>query len=377
MTIPSSKPFRPMPHWSISAAASALGQLGRVAVRLDLGVDDDLGAGPRLDLAADPLGVGDRLGRQHPRRVVDPLTLDRGRDTAVRRRRGTAPRSPTQQEGGGQRATAGSGTVAVSDLIGRTPDRFARLDPSDELGGLLVAAEARHEVGPGDERAGLVQERQRQFQADLRPAIAGRGHRRPGLVGDRDPRHLVVQELGVPCALERQQPEQDRDREAARPEPAAGLRVHRLDLADRVERLGHDEMGAGGQLAFEAIPLGRTVGGRRVEGAGDREPGPLADRRAGAVLAPVEPGQDLDEADRVDVPDPRAGRVVADPGRVAGQGEDVPDAEGMGAEQLRLERHQVPVAGREVDEALDVEVVLDAERDRRCSPSGPGPSPSR
>ena len=35
----------------------------------------------------------------------------------------------------------------------------------------------------------------------------------------------------------------------------------------------------------------------------------------------------------------------------------------MRAEQLRLERHQVPVAGREVDEALEVEVVLDAERD--------------
>ena len=60
---------------------------------------------------------------------------------------------------------------------------------------------------------------------------------------------------------------------------------------------------------------------------------------------------------------PGAGRVVADPRRVAGQGEDVADAQGVGAEQLRLERHQVPVAGREVDEALEVEIVLDAERD--------------
>ena len=33
------------------------------------------------------------------------------------------------------------------------------------------------------------------------------------------------------------------------------------------------------------------------------------------------------------------------------------------AEQLRLERHEVPVAGREVDDALEVEVVLDPERD--------------
>ena len=35
----------------------------------------------------------------------------------------------------------------------------------------------------------------------------------------------------------------------------------------------------------------------------------------------------------------------------------------MGAEQLRFEGHQVPVAGRAVDEALEVEVVLDPERD--------------
>ena len=41
--------------------------------------------------------------------------------------------------------------------------------------------------------------------------------------------------------------------------------------------------------------------------------------------------EDLDEPDRVDVPDARPGRVVADPRRVAGQGEDVPDAERVGA----------------------------------------------
>ena len=100
--------------------------------------------------------------------------------------------------------------------------------------------------------------------------------------------------------------------------------------------------------------------------------GPLADRRAGLVLAAVEPGQDLDQPDRVDVPDARAGRVVADPRRVAGQGEDVADAERMRAEQLRLERHEVPVAGREVDEALEVEVVLDPERDRHRAHPDPG-----
>ena len=58
----------------------------------------------------------------------------------------------------------------------------------------------------------------------------------------------------------------------------------------------------------------------------------------------------------------RSPRVVADPRRVAGQGEDVADAQRMGTEQLRFERHEVPVARRHVDDALEVEVVLDPER---------------
>ncbi len=171
---------------------------------------------------------------------------------------------------------------------------------------------------------------------------------------------------------QRQDAEQDRDRDAARPEAAARLREHRLDLLDRVERLGHHQVRPGRELALEAVPLGRRVGGGRIEGAGDREPGPLADRAAGRVLGEVEPGQHLDQPDRIDVPDPGPGRVVADPRRVAGQRDDVADAERVGAEQLRLEGHQVPVARRAVDEALEVEVVLDPERHGQGAHPDPG-----
>ena len=69
--------------------------------------------------------------------------------------------------------------------------------------------------------------------------------------------------------------------------------------------------------------------------------------------------------DRIDVPDARPGWVVADAWRVAGQREDVAHVERVSAEELRFERHQVAVARREVDEALEVEVVLDAEGDRQ------------
>ena len=70
---------------------------------------------------------------------------------------------------------------------------------------------------------------------------------------------------------------------------------------------------------------------------------------------------DADETGRVDVPDAGAGGVVADPRRVAGERQDVPDAQRVGAQQLRFEGHQVAVARREVDQAFQVQVVLDAE----------------
>ena len=160
---------------------------------------------------------------------------------------------------------------------------------------------------------------------------------------------------------ERQHAEQHGHREAARPEAPARLGEHRLHLGDRVERLGHDEVGAGVELALQALPLGRASAavGSRAQAMVNPARWPIGEpawssprlRRARISI----------EADRVDVPDARPGRVVADPRRVAGEGQDVADAQRVGAQQLRLEGHEVAVARREVDHALEVEVVLDAE----------------
>ena len=46
--------------------------------------------------------------------------------------------------------------------------------------------------------------------------------------------------------------------------------------------------------------------------------------------------------------------------------------EGVRAEQLRFEGHQVPVARRHVDDALEVEVVLDPERHGQRAHPDPG-----
>ena len=93
-------------------------------------------------------------------------------------------------------------------------------------------------------------------------------------------------------------------------------------------------MRPGGELAFEPVPFGPGVGGRGIERAGDREACRLPDRRAGLVLAAVEPAEDVDQPDRIDVPDAGSVRVVADPRRVAGEGDDVPDPQRMRPEQL-------------------------------------------
>ena len=82
--------------------------------------------------------------------------------------------------------------------------------------------------------------------------------------------------------------------------------------------------------------------------------------------------EDLDQADRVDVPDPGRARQVADPRRVPGQGQDVADAQGVRTEQLGLERHEVAVARRDMDDALEVEVVLDPERHGQRAHPDPG-----
>ena len=73
MTRPSSKPFRPTPHWSIRAWASDSAWSLRHVVADDLAVDHDLGPRPGLDPLDRGLGGGDRRRVEHAGRVVDPL----------------------------------------------------------------------------------------------------------------------------------------------------------------------------------------------------------------------------------------------------------------------------------------------------------------
>ena len=70
-------------------------------------------------------------------------------------------------------------------------------DSPHQLGGLLVATEAGHDVRALDQRPHRVQQLQRFLQAYLGATIPGGRHGRAHVVGDGDAWYLVVQELGV------------------------------------------------------------------------------------------------------------------------------------------------------------------------------------
>ena len=206
------------------------------------------------------------------------------------------------------------------------------------------------------------------------------------------PGHLVVQELGVAGRDERQHAEQQRDREAAAARSGAGTRRASSPPAPRRTAAGSSRGGRRRPACAPGGPTRSSVSaavGSRAQAIVNVACWPMGEpawssprlRRARISIRPIESTSQT----------PRAGGVVADPRRVAGEREDVPDAEGVRAQQLGLERHQVPVAGRDVDEALEVEVVLDPERDghrahaharhrrvaRRCTRSAPASRSSR
>src|SRR2546425_2393538 len=236
------------------------------------------------------------------------------------------------------------------------------------LGDDLEAPERGHEVDAGVAAADLAYQALGHLDADLQRAVARVSEARADLVGDRDARHLIVEELGVAVAVEREHADDDRNRRAARllEEPVEhGQVVHRLRL---------DPLRPGVHLAVETADLPLDVLGPRVQRRADAERGRHADAVAGRIQALIHPLQDRDEADGVDVEDGRGLDIVARARRVALEGEDVTDVEGVGPEQGGLDAHEVPVSTGEVH--VDVEPRRLADEERRGE-DRPPPAPER
>ena len=136
--------------------------------------------------------------------------------------------------------------------------------------------------------------------------------------------------------------------------PEVGGPLQHLAQPGRVvERLGLGEAGAVGDLFLEPRHLDLHPRGVGIEGAADEEAGAAADRVPQGVDPGVQVGQELDEAEGVQVEHRRSPRLFAEPGRVAGHGENGADAEQARPHQVRLEAEQVSVAAGDVDDHLD------------------------
>src|SRR5437879_10470822 len=221
------------------------------------------------------------------------------------------------------------------------------MESIQHLGDDLEAPERGHEVDACVPAADLTDQPLSHLDADPQRPVAGVSEARADLLGDRDAGHLVVEELSVAVAVEREHADDHGNRRAARLLEKAvelGQVVHRLRLKPLRPRV---------HLAVEAADLRLDILGPGVQRRADAERGRQADAVTGRVQSLVHPLQDLDEADRVDVEDRRSADVVARARRVAPEGEDVTDVERVGTEQVGLDPHQVPVATGEVH--VDVE----------------------
>ena len=131
---------------------------------------------------------------------------------------------------------------------------------------------------------------------------------------------------------------------------------------------------AGLDFVVEAAQFVLDVGHAGIGGDADGEVGAGADGVGADVEAVVEAADDVDQADGVDVEDGSCVRIVAQLGRIAGEAEDVVQADGRGAEQVRLNAEDIAIAAGVVENGFDAGVLLnlDAEALRAHARRGAG-----
>ena len=135
-------------------------------------------------------------------------------------------------------------------------------------------------------------------------------------------------------------------------------------------RAGLDFVGKAAQLLL-------NVGHAGVGGHADGEVGAGADGVGADVEAVIEPAHDVDQADGIDVKDSGGVRIVAQLGRVAGEAEDVVQADGRGAQQVRLDAENVAVAAGVMENRLDAGVLLNLDAEALRAHAGRGARASR
>ena len=166
---------------------------------------------------------------------------------------------------------------------------------------------------------------------------------------------VILHELGVTQAGEWPDAGNDGDAEAL----DALEKI--LEQAKVKDGLCDGELGASLDLVLEAAEFVLDIRRAGIGGDADGEVGGSADRVSPDVEAVVKALHKVDEADGVDIEDSGSVRIVSKLGRVACDAEEVVQADGRGAEQVRLNAEDVAVAACVVKNGLNAGVLLNLD----------------
>src|SRR5437867_988263 len=193
----------------------------------------------------------------------------------------------------------------IAAAASRTPSAESSVDRIENLGDDFEPPERGHQVRAGVAPPDHPDEVLRHRDPNAERAVTCLVESAADRLGNRDARHLVVKELRVARAVQRENPDQDGDGRApgAVEEAIEQLQVvHGLRLHPARTRR---------HLPMEAVDLARDVRGGRVERSAHAKRGRLADAAPGRVVPLVHPPENLDEAHAVHVEDGGGIGVVA------------------------------------------------------------------
>src|SRR5579864_2329339 len=228
---------------------------------------------------------------------------------------------------------------------------------SHELADHFVSMKTRHEQHPLYQRLHLAKKLVCVAQPDFEAALTRFLHAAQERLWDHHSVQLVVTELRVLVTLQRHDFHNDGDRRI-------GDAIEKsVQLLEVVQGLGDGDIGPGFHFPMEPFELQAEIRGHWIEGAGDEELRRSANGVAGPVHALVELLDDLDESDGVHVPNTSCLGLDAGARRITGQRDDVSNSQRMRTKQIRLKRHRVSVASREMDEGLESNLLLDKCRE--------------
>ena len=105
---------------------------------------------------------------------------------------------------------------------------------------------------------------------------------------------------------------------------------------------------------------------------GDHERGRVADGIAADIEPAIQVVNDVDQADGIHVEDRGGIGIVAHLRRIAGDADQVADADGAGAQQVRLNAQHIAIAAGVMQDGLDADLLLHQQAQRLIAHAGRG-----